>query len=325
LLYALAFSSEGAGKVVSIFSHGTLIAVAFGSIGSLIGFLFGIPRTLQSEAPVARAKNQEAGQPEGKENSYGQAINTNLEQISDWLTKILVGVGLTQLGQAPQRLIKLAAYFQTGLNGSAPVTLVIVLYSSVFGFFPGYLLTRLFLASAFWTAAQLQQFENLRGTEQFARGLTEAGAYGKAISALEDALNQLTPDTPKEVKRRIYENLVYNYLYEQPPTGFQKAIEYGRAYIEQEPDTSSARIWAYLAAAYGQQYAWEFDHDKRPAVLDASKKSAVEAIQNALKIEPKMKSLLRTMWDPNDPTKEPTEENDLEVFYADEDFKKLLS
>jgi hypothetical protein len=25
--------------------------------------------------------------------------NTNLEQISDWLTKILVGVGLTQLGR----------------------------------------------------------------------------------------------------------------------------------------------------------------------------------------------------------------------------------
>jgi len=323
LLYALAFSSEGSGKVVSIFSHGTLIAVAFGSIGSLIGFLFGIPRTLQSEAPVAPAKTQEAGQSERKENSYGQAVNTNLEQISDWLTKILVGVGLTQLGQAPQRLMKLAAYFQAGLNGNAPVTLVIVLNSSVFGFFAGYLLTRLFLASAFWTA-QLQQSENLRGTEQFARGLTEAGAYGKAISALEEALNQLTPDTPKDVKRHIYENLVYNYLYEQPPTGFQKGIEYGRAYIEQEPDTPSARIWAYLAAAYGQQYAWELDHDKRPAVLDASKKSAFEAIQNALKIEPKMKSLLRTMWDPNDPTKEPTEENDLEVFYADEDFKKLL-
>jgi hypothetical protein len=93
----------------------------------------------------------------------------------------------------------------------------------------------------------------------------------------------------------------------------------------QEPDTPSARIWAYLAAAYGQQYAWELDHEKRPAVLDASKKSASEAIQNSLKIEPKMKSLLRTMWDPNDPTKEPSEENDLEVFYADEDFKKLLS
>ena len=170
-----------------------------------------------------------------------------------------MGVGLTQLNQAPQKLEKLAAYFQTGLNNSASITLVIFLNSTVFGFFAGYLLTRLFLASAFWTA---QQSENLRGAEQFARGLTEAGAYGKAISTLEETLGQITPDTPKDVKRRIYENLVYNYLYEPAPTGFQKAIEYGRAYIEQEPDTPSARIWAYLAAAYGQRYSWELNHEK---------------------------------------------------------------
>jgi tetratricopeptide (TPR) repeat protein len=320
LLYALSFSSEGLAKVVSIFSHGTLIAVAFGSVGSLIGFLFGIPRTLQSEMPMI-VRDSDAAQPSGKDGVYRQAVNTNLEQISDWLTKILVGVGLTQLNQATQKLTRLAGYFQTGLNNSAAITLVVILNSTVFGFFAGYLLTRLFLASAFWTA---QRFESLRGTEQFARGLTEAGAYGKAISTLEEALNQITPDTPKDVERRIYENLVYNYLYEPAPTGFQKAIEYGRAYIEQEPDSPSARIWAYLAAAYGQQYSWEVGHEKRQAVLDTSKRSALESIEKAVKIEPKMKSLLRTMWDPTDPTKEPSEENDLEVFYSDEDFKKLL-
>jgi hypothetical protein len=103
LLYALAYSSDGAGRVVSIFSHGTLIALAFGSIGSLIGFLFGIPRTLQLEVPIT-PKTQDAGKSDGKDDSFRQNVNTNLEQISDWLTKILVGVGLTQLDQAPQRL-----------------------------------------------------------------------------------------------------------------------------------------------------------------------------------------------------------------------------
>src|SRR6267154_3005011 len=44
LFYALAFWSNGFGRIVSIFSHGALIAVAFVSIGSLIGFLFGIPK-----------------------------------------------------------------------------------------------------------------------------------------------------------------------------------------------------------------------------------------------------------------------------------------
>ena len=52
LVYALAASGQGFSKVVSIFSHGALIAIAFSSVGSLTGFLFGIPRTLQSAVPA---------------------------------------------------------------------------------------------------------------------------------------------------------------------------------------------------------------------------------------------------------------------------------
>jgi tetratricopeptide (TPR) repeat protein len=232
-------------------------------------------------------------------------------------------VGLTQLQQIPAKLMGLAAYFQSGLHSNPSVTLVIVLNAMVFGFFTGYLLTRMFLAGAFSEADRAAA--TLLGAEQFAQGLTEAKAYRKAISTLEDALKEVGPDTPKEVKRKIYESLAYNYLYEEPPVGFQKVIEYGRAYVTQEPDTPSARIWAYLAAAYGQQYSWESKHDKRQGVLDEARKNALEAIQNALKLEPKIKPLLKSMWDPNDATKEPTEENDLEVFYDDPEFKKLLS
>jgi hypothetical protein len=36
-----------------------------------------------------------------------------------------------------------------------------------------------------------------------------------------------------------------------------------------------------------------------------------------------MISLLRLVWDPQDPTKVSSEENDVEVFYTDEDFKQL--
>ena len=49
--------------------------------GGFFGFLFGIPRYLATPGPMQV-------QP-----------NTNLEQISDWLTKVLVGVGLTQIGK----------------------------------------------------------------------------------------------------------------------------------------------------------------------------------------------------------------------------------
>lgn len=53
-------------------------------VGGMIGFLFGVPRkNLAAEAN----NNRLAGR------SY--TPNTNLEHISDWLTKIIVGVGLT--------------------------------------------------------------------------------------------------------------------------------------------------------------------------------------------------------------------------------------
>jgi predicted secreted protein len=56
-------------------------------IGGLLGFLFGIPRTLQQEASQATEQNRKD---RPQETNY--AVNTNLDQISDWLTKILVGV-----------------------------------------------------------------------------------------------------------------------------------------------------------------------------------------------------------------------------------------
>ena len=61
--------------------------------------------------------------------------------------EILVGVGLTQFQSLQGQLAGMATYF--AVAGSAAVTLAIILNSSVAGFFAGYLLTRLFLMSAF--------------------------------------------------------------------------------------------------------------------------------------------------------------------------------
>ena len=63
-------------------------------IGGLLGFLFGIPRTLQGDSADDSRRNEGSG----TESRLAYRPNTSLEQISDWLTKILVGVGLTQIG-----------------------------------------------------------------------------------------------------------------------------------------------------------------------------------------------------------------------------------
>jgi hypothetical protein len=66
-------------------------------VGTIAGFLFGVPkaRTVSSRtllgSPDALATNSD---PQTNRDDYKD--NTNLEEVSDWLTKIIVGLGLAQ-------------------------------------------------------------------------------------------------------------------------------------------------------------------------------------------------------------------------------------
>jgi hypothetical protein len=110
--------------------------------GILIGFLFGIPKTLQRklDAQTGAAASEVDYQP-----------NTNLEEISDWLTKMLVGVGLVQLRNLPGFLESIAQYWATSLGepNSQPFAAGLVVYFGVIGFLLGYLWTRLALVGDF--------------------------------------------------------------------------------------------------------------------------------------------------------------------------------
>jgi CheY-like chemotaxis protein len=159
LVYALA----SAGNFLSIASVGTMVAGASLLVGGFVGFLFGIPRTLVYDRlpSVAEARNSDE---DGRRLPEFDP-NTNLEQISDWLTKILVGVGLTQLGRIPQTLEQAANAIEGGL-GSAPqnhvFALAILIYFPMCGFFVGYLWARLFLPNALTRAERLRKEEKMR-------------------------------------------------------------------------------------------------------------------------------------------------------------------
>jgi tetratricopeptide (TPR) repeat protein len=297
------------GIILGVIGYAALLGVAALAVGALLGFLFGIPRTIQSE--------------DKSTDEYRQVVNTNLEQISDWLTKILVGVGLTQLNNLPLKIWALADKLKSGLNDNQAITTCVILNFLVCGFFAGYLLTRLFLAAAFNTADRNELL--LAKADRVSQQFTAAGQYKKAIEALEFGLQKITEATPTTQKRDIYERLTYNYLYQDPPRGFTKAIDLGEKYVAEEPATPSAKIWANLALAYGQQYRWESEHDKRESVLNTARDQALDAIKESVKLEPRMRSLFRMVWDPGDPTKISTEENDLEVFYKDRAFADILS
>jgi CheY-like chemotaxis protein len=134
-------------QFVSIVSVGALLAGGSSTVGGLFGFLFGIPRTLQDGQGGTES---EQGSSEQRRRPY--VGNTSLEQISDWLTKILVGVGLTQLANIPTGLSALGSFVAPGLGGltTAPVFAVVVaVYFAMVGFFLSYLWTRLYLPSLF--------------------------------------------------------------------------------------------------------------------------------------------------------------------------------
>ena len=135
---------------------GLLWALVGLALGSLVGFLFGIPRVFQTTEPP-----QPPGQPAPHaDHSFGYRLllNTNLEQVSDWLTKIIVGVGLVELRDLPDDLVACATYISQGLGTSGnSAALAIILYFPVCGFLSAYIAMRLYLTQAFAEADQRSQ------------------------------------------------------------------------------------------------------------------------------------------------------------------------
>jgi hypothetical protein len=125
---------------------------------ALLGFIFGVPFT--RDGSVAFRGDDGEGTP-NKEKSPGFNLsspyrpNTSLEQISDWLSKMLVGVGLVEIKAIPGKLEILAAYVARGLGGgtqSETFALAVLVFFGVCGFLFGFLWARIYLRRWFTEA-----------------------------------------------------------------------------------------------------------------------------------------------------------------------------
>ena len=124
---------------VSVVGGGLAVVGGGFALGAVAGFLFGIPRRLQEPTPTIGTDGA------GRAN-IPYVGNSSLEQISDWLTKIIVGVGLTQLTNVPGALGALGAVVGPalgGFTGSETFGVFAFLFFVVGGFFMTYLWTRL--------------------------------------------------------------------------------------------------------------------------------------------------------------------------------------
>jgi CheY-like chemotaxis protein len=152
---------------------GVFWGLAMYATGVLGGFIFGIPRVLDrdgdSPPPPQRPADANAadagaervrgvGTAAGTPARRRSSINSNLVEVSDWLTKIIVGVGLVELKSLSTHGESLAAFIGRSIvpvaSAAQPVLAAaatsiagaIALYFGVLGFITGYLLTRIFLA-----------------------------------------------------------------------------------------------------------------------------------------------------------------------------------
>lgn len=122
---------EMGGKILFI---GLTLGIAAFISSFFMGTLFGMPK-----------RNNK------KENNY--SLNNSLVEISDWLTKIIVGIGLINLKEIPGYLISLGEYVRASSKYDGQLlnvyTIGIVVYFGFLGLFIGYNYMRLVLSNKY--------------------------------------------------------------------------------------------------------------------------------------------------------------------------------
>jgi hypothetical protein len=313
-------------ETFSTFGLGMLLAGSTALVGGVLRFLFGIPKSVSEVShnkEHAKLKNDltkktehvdaKSGVGEDSNNTQhtNYLANTNLEQVSDWLTKIIIGVSLTQIDTIRTRFIDLATFFGksfdasgTGSAGDVGIAASILAYGLTAGFLAGYLLTRIFLPGAFNRAD-----EGLR----------------RRITALvtQSAEDRDAVERAGRTQGRIYED-----LYRYKDRGLDDAIERLEELLEAPVNRNNPALWTNLAAAHGQAYEWEGAHNKNAKILKTHYKEALDAVRRTLDLGDAWRPILQLMWNKNHPVKKNYEwakyEDDLEVFFDDPKFKKLL-
>jgi len=133
---------------------GALWSLALTAVGAVPGFLFGLPRVHENGADISA----DAGSSDAKAPIYRPLVNDSLAQISDWLTKALVGISLVELGTIKSLGLELAESVRGSLGecagaactgeGAKAAAVALVIFYPVFGFLGIYLATRLYLGPA---------------------------------------------------------------------------------------------------------------------------------------------------------------------------------
>jgi hypothetical protein len=193
---------------------GPVLLWVFASLatGGTAGFLFGIPKagiTQATESDFSPASSTRAGASvedanisSGREASLRARPNTNLEEVSDWLTKILVGLTLVNLKDLRDGLKSISAHAASVLRPAPTASDVsaataLVVGFALLGFLAVYLYMRLFVQGAIVRAD--------KGLNQYRHALQRAEQID--LSEPEPSTNMAEPVVPSAASVRAAQDV----------------------------------------------------------------------------------------------------------------------
>jgi hypothetical protein len=315
LLFVLLSQSSGGVAATGV---GGIVVLASVSSGAFFGFLFSVPRITSKDNVAAAVVPVDADVKGVAKGERLLSSNTNLERVSEWLTTMLVGVGLTQIGSLDDRLLSFSDFLKDRMTvadistSTLPAIAPFLLMSGlVTGFIFFYLYTRIYLSPLFQYAERVLLPGGLT-LEDGAPKVREAAA-----NLAEARKNPAMRYTSMASEISIDDSLevIFNLLYEDD--GYRKAIDIGNT-LAATPAGRIAQYWYLMAAAYGQKHhalllagapAHEL-HQARIAVLGACRK--------AVQLNYNYKSRLMSLTNPE------SANNDLQDFEVDTDFLQIV-
>ncbi len=249
-----------------------LWSLGCGVIGFVVGFLFGFPKLVTDERPATERMAQPepsnataaaaAAQP-ASGFAHRLAINTNLEQVSDWLTKIIVGVGLVELKDAPAFVTRAGRYFGAGFGGgpgaeafNERLAAAILVFFGGLGLLAGYLLTRMFFSAAFRRA----DVGTVGDEEAKAVADTPLESEGRKIDlpAAAKAVSARLARAPREAVEGSAEGLAAWARVQFDNGQYQDAITAYAAAVKLSPSDPRLRYAYAIALKYGQRPTAEY-------------------------------------------------------------------
>lgn len=302
---------------------GIFIYLAAVGIGGLIGFLFSLPRVLTQGTALSSdgVKTDQQLSPQGKRLLQ---TNTNLERVSDWLTTMLVGVGLTQITAINEGLLRFRDFIasnakvfpcQTMAAGSAcagpnagslpAIAPFILIVGLVAGFLGVYVFTRLKLVAAF------NEVENKLAGE--AKRAVLAAAQELSASTESPGVKSIASGLAPSISDSL--SLMLNGLY--TPGKYQSVIDLGGK-LSSSGATHRPEYWFYLAAAFGQKHH-ELLQSKgadSPEVLSA-RLNVLDCAKRAARLDASYKHRLAYIAIPG------SVDDDLADFQNDPEFKEI--